>query len=346
MRSKIALVTGINGQDGAYLSKLLLKKNYKVFGLIRRSSTFKLNRLEYLGVRNKINFVHGELNEFQHISNLVKKIRPDLIFNLGAQSFVQYSFENPSYTFDINSNAVLNFLETIRRNNLDTRFYQASTSEMYGNPLNKFQDEKTVFRPDSPYAISKLSAHNLVRNYRESFGNFLTSGILFNHESFLRGIEFVTKKIIFGLVSIKFGSKKPLELGNIYSKRDWGHAEDYVNAIYKIIKSNKPSDYVVATGETHTVKQFLEVSAKGLGFKPDFVEIKNNIKCFDKKSGILLAKMNKKYLRYKDLTYLRGNPKKIIKDLKWKPNYYFYSLIDDMLKNEIENFKSGLKFTF
>ena len=346
MKPKIALVTGINGQDGAYLTKLLLKKKYKVFGLIRRSSTFKLKRLEYLGVRDKINFIHGELNEFQHISNLVKEIRPNLIFNLAAQSFVQYSFENPSYTFDINCNSVLNFLETIRRNNLDTKFYQASTSEMYGNPLKKFQDEKTNFSPDSPYAISKLAAHNLVRNYRESFGNFLTTGILFNHESFLRGIEFVTKKIIYGLVSIKHGSKKPLELGNIYSKRDWGHAEDYVNAIYKIINAKKASDFVVATGETHTVKQFLDVSARGLGFQPDFVEIKNDIKCFDKKTGQLLAKMNKKYLRYKDLTYLRGNPKKITKELKWKPKYFFYSLIEDMLRKEDENFRSGLKFTF
>ena len=346
MKQKIAFVTGINGQDGAYLSKLLIKKKYKVYGLIRRSSTFKLKRLEYLGIRDKINYVHGELNEFQHISNIIKNLKPHLIFNLAAQSFVQYSFENPTYTFDINCNSVLNFLETIRRNNLDTKFYQASTSEMYGNPLTKLQAEDTVFSPDSPYAISKLAAHNLIRNYRESFGNFLTTGILFNHESFLRGIEFVTKKIIFGLVAIKYGSKKPLELGNMYSQRDWGHAQDYVDAIYKIINAKKPSDYVVATGETHTVKQFLEVSAKGLGFSPDFVDIKSDIKCYDKKTGILLAKMNKKYLRYKDLTYLRGNPSKIKKELKWKPSFYFDTLIEDMLKNELENFKNGSKFSF
>lgn len=346
MKKNKVLITGINGQDGAYLANYLLKKKYRVFGILRRSSNFKLNRLEFLNIRDKISFFHCELEEHKNLEMIIKKIKPNYIFNLAAQSFVKYSFENPDYTLRVNTIAVLNILEIIRRNNLNIKFYQASTSEMYGNTGLDMQDENTKFSPDSPYAISKLAAHNLVKNYREAYNIFCCSGILFNHESFLRGIEFVTKKIVYGLVEIRFGSKKPVKLGNIYSKRDWGHAEDYVEAMFKIINSKKPSDFVVCTGKTYSIKKFFIIAAKKIGFEPIFSGTKLNEKCYDKKTGKLLLSIDKKYYREKDLIYLRGSSKKIKRQLNWKPKHNLESLIRNMVKLELENFNKGKKFSF
>ena len=344
MKKKIALITGINGQDGAYLANLLLKKNYQVHGLIRRSSTFKLQRLDYLKIRERIKFHAAELNEYRLIEQILKKLKPNLIFNLAAQSFVKYSFDNPNYTFDINFKSVLNMLDIIKQNNLDVKFYQASTSEMFGNSKKIFQNEKTKFNPESPYASSKVAAHHTIQNYRKSYNLNFYTGILFNHESFLRGREFVTKKIINGLIKIKNGKLKPIKLGNIHSKRDWGHAEDYVEAMYKIITSKKPDDYVVATGKTYSVKDFLIKACLQLDINPIFKTNKNKTQCYDKNTGILIAVTDKKYLRVNDLTYLRGDSSKIKKKLNWAPKNNLENLIQKMIKDEIKFYNPNIEY--
>lgn len=339
MKKKKVIISGINGQDGAYLAQYLLsKKKYQVYGFIRRSSSYKLTRLDYLGITDKIKFYNVELTEHKRIQDIIKKIKPDYIYNLAAQSFVQYSFENPDYTFEVNLNAVLNMLEVITKENLSTRFYQASTSEMFGNNGDKFISETSGFRPASPYAISKLAAHHLIRNYRNSYNKFFCSGILFNHESFLRGIEFVTKKIINGLAKIKFSNSGPVRLGNLYSKRDWGYAPDYVKSMVKILEYKKPDDYVVATGQAHTIKQFITEACKYFNFKPTFTGSGINEKCVDKLSGKKLAIIDKSYFRKEELHYLRGDTKKIKKNLKWKANIKFKKLVELMAKEEINSF--------
>ena len=346
MKNKKILITGINGQDGAYLAKLLLKKNYKVFGLLRRSSNYKLQRLDYLGIKNQIEYYHSELNEYKNIEQIILKIKPDVIYNLGAQSFVQYSFGNPTYSFEINFESVLNMLELIVRNKLDTRFYQASTSEMYGNTNVDMQNESTPFNPASPYAISKLSAHYLVKNYRESFNKFFCSGILFNHESFLRGIEFVTKKVVNGIVNIYYNDGPTLKLGNLDSCRDWGHAEDYVKAMFLIMNAKSPDDYVVSSGKTHSIRDFIrkvcQIMNINIGFKGKGI----NEVCFDKKKNKKIITVDKKYFRVNELYRLKGNPKKIQNKLKWKPKFSFDQLVEDMVKREIDNMKSKSKIIF
>lgn len=339
MKKKKVIITGINGQDGAYLAQYLIsKKKYLLYGFIRRSSNYKLTRLDYLGITDKIKFYNVELTEHKRIEEIIKKIKPDYIYNLAAQSFVQYSFENPEYTFEVNLNSVLNMLEVIIKENLSTRFYQASTSEMFGNNGDKFISETSRFRPASPYAISKLAAHHLIRNYRNSYDKFLCSGILFNHESFLRGIEFVTKKIINGLAKIKFNNSGPVRLGNLYSKRDWGYAPDYVKSMVKILEHKKPDDYVVATGQAYTIKQFIIEACKYFNFKPTFTGKGINEKCIDKLSGKKLIIIDKRYFRKEELHYLRGDTKKIKQNLKWKPNVKFTKLVELMAKEEINLF--------
>ena len=345
MKKKI-LITGINGQDGAYLADFLLKKNFEVHGIIRRTSTYKLARLEYLKIKDKIHFHHSELNEDKNIEYIIKKIRPHAIYNLAAQSFVEYSFSNPVGTFNINYLSVLNILEFLRREKLDIKFYQASTSEMFGNTGVDMQNENTKFNPASPYAVSKLTAHYLVKNYRESFNKFFVSGILFNHESFLRGGEFVTKKIIYGLTKIKFGSKEVLKLGNLDSKRDWGHAKDYIQAMYLMTNSKKPDDYVVATGEANSIRKFIEVACSYLGLHPIFEGNGLDEICYDKKSGNIIIKIDKKYFRVNELDRLRGDPSKIKKFLKWKIKFRFNDLVENMVKEEVNNFHDNKKFSF
>ena len=341
MKKKKVIITGINGQDGAYLAQYLLKKKkYKVFGFIRRSSNYKLTRLDYLKITDKINFLNVELTEPKRIEEIIKKIKPDFIYNLAAQSFVQYSFENPEYTFEVNLNSVLNMLEVIIKENLSTRFYQASTSEMFGNNGDKHISENSRFRPASPYAISKLASHHLIRNYRNSYNKFFSTGILFNHESYLRGIEFVTKKIINGLAKIKFQKGKPIKLGNLYSRRDWGYAPDYVQSMVKILEHKKPDDYVVATGEARTIKEFITESAKAFGFKPKFIGSGIKEKCIDSTTGKILTTIDKKYFRKEELHYLRGDAKKIKKILKWKPKVKFKNLIQKMVSEEINFFQT------
>jgi len=339
MKQKKAIITGINGQDGAYLAKLLLEKKYKVYGVIRRSSNYKLHRLDYLGIKNKVNYYHSELNEFKNIEQFILKTKPDVIYNLAAQSFVQYSFGNPSYSFDINFDSVLNMLEVIVRNNLNIKFYQASTSEMFGNTNVDTQNENTMFNPASPYAISKLSSHYLIKNYRSSFKKFFCSGILFNHESYLRGIEFVTKKIVHGIVNQYYGNGSCIKLGNLDSFRDWGHAEDYVKAMYLIMNAKKPDDYVVATGKTYSIRDFIKAVCNFIGIPIVFKGNGINEVCIDKRNGKKIISVDKKYFRINELYRLKGDPRKIKKNLKWKQKYNFNSLVEDMVQREIDSHK-------
>jgi GDPmannose 4,6-dehydratase len=340
--NKTVFITGINGQDGAYLAQTLLKKKYKVYGLIRRTSNLKIQRLDFLGINKKINFLHGELNEHKLIEEFIKTIKPNYIYNLAAQSFVQYSFENPEYTLKTNTDAVLNMLEVIRRNKINTRFYQASTSEMFGNNKCKLQNEESQFCPVSPYGISKVAAHALVKMYRESFSIFACSGILFNHESPLRGVEFVTKKIINQLVNIKKNNNlKPVILGNIYAQRDWGYAKDYTDAMIMILNNKIPKDYIVSTGKTYSVKDFFINSSRLIGFEPVFEG--NNLKevCYDKKSGKVLLKIDKKYLRKNELHRLIGDSSLIKKELGWRSKTNFQQLVKIMVNAEMDqNFKN------
>jgi len=346
MKNKKILITGINGQDGAYLSRLLLKNNCKVFGILRRSSNYKLQRLDYLGIKDKIKYYHSELNEYKNIEQIILKIKPDVIYNLGAQSFVQYSFGNPTYSFETNFGSVLNMLEVIVRNKLNTKFYQASTSEMYGNSNVDMQNENTSFNPASPYAISKLSAHYLIKNYRESFNKFFCSGILFNHESFLRGIEFVTKKVVNGIVEIYYNNGSTLKLGNLDSYRDWGHAEDYVKAMFLIMSAKFPDDYVVSSGETYSIRDFIKKVCKVMNVNIGFKGKGINEICFDKKNNKKIISVDKRYFRINELYRLKGNPKKIKDKLKWKPKFNFNQLVEDMVKREIDNMKSKSKIIF
>jgi GDPmannose 4,6-dehydratase len=257
---KKAIITGITGQDGAYLARLLLKKKIKVYGVVRRTSNNPFQRLNYFKIYNKINYIYSDIAEFHQIGKIIKELKPHYIFNLASQSFVTYSFDNPIYTDSINNTAVINILEAIRLYSPKTRFYQASSSEMYGGTVDKLTklNEYSKFNPISPYAIAKLSGYYYTKLYRESYNLHASNGILFNHESPLRGDQFVTKKIVKSLVEILYGIKKnPLLLGNIHSRRDWGHAEDYVEMMLKIIQKKKPDDYVVSSQKNYSIKQFI-----------------------------------------------------------------------------------------
>ena len=344
MKKKVALITGITGQDGSYLAKALLKKNYEVHGLVRRSSVHKWQRLKFLQIIEKLNLVYGEMSEKVFIQKLIKNLKPDVMFNLAAQSFVQYSFDNPAYTNQVNYDAVKNMTQCIIKNKLDTKFYQASTSEMFGNTNTTFQNEKTKFRPVSPYADSKLKSHMLIKNLRKTKNFFFCSGILFNHESPLRGSEFVTKKIISTLVAIKKGENKILELGNIYAKRDWGYAGDYIKAMMLMTESNRPEDFVVATGKSISVKEFIIKACEYLNLNIIFRGNELNERCYLKKNNKLIIKINKKYFRKKELYSLKGDCEKIKKTLGWRHE----SSIDDLIKKMIDGEqilrKSNLKY--
>ena len=331
-----AIITGITGQDGAYLADLLLKKNYKVYGIIRRNSLDPLARLEYLNIKNKINFINLDLSEHLKLIEAIKKIKPKFFFNLAAQSFVTYAYDNPIYTDQINNQSVINILEAIRQFSNKTRFYQASSSEMYGlNERNqKILNERSHFNPISPYSIAKLSSYYYVKMYRNSFNMFASNGILFNHESPLRGEQFVTKKIIAALTAIKLNkTKSTLKLGNIYSRRDWGHAKDYVEMMYKILNYSKPEDFVVASGKQYSIKEFIDMVCAELNFKIAWKGSGLNTKGINK-NGKVVVECNKKYFRPTEVESLLGNPSKAKKFLKWKPNSSIKDLIRDIIRFE------------
>ena len=342
MKKRKALIFGVTGQDGAYLSKFLLKKNYIVYGVKRRSSIINTRRIDdiYKDINYKSNFVllYGDLTDATSILNLIKKVAPHEIYNLAAQSHVKVSFEVPEYSADVNGLGTLRILESIRSLNLEKKikFYQAGTSEMFGSTKDKSQNENTSFQPVSPYGVSKCFAHWITKNYRDAYGIFACNGILFNHESPIRGETFVTKKIIQGLVKIKKGRQKKLFLGNLYSKRDWGHAKDYIEAMWKMLQQKKPDDYVIGTGKTFTIKDFVNKAAKKIGFNLKWVGKGIQEKAINIENKKVIIECKKRYFRPLEVDFLRGNAFKAKKLLKWSPKLSINNLIDEMIQYEIE----------
>jgi GDPmannose 4,6-dehydratase len=324
MRS--ALVTGITGQDGAYLAQLLLSKDYRVVGLHRRSSTTNTWRLQELGVLDKIELVEGDLGDSSSLAAAIDAAEPDEVYNLAAQSFVASSWGQPLYTADVTAMGVLRLLEAVRRVNDKIRFYQASSSEMYGQVEETPQRETTPFHPRSPYGVSKVFGYWITRNYRESYGMFACNGILFNHESPLRGIEFVTRKITDGVARIKLGLATELRLGNLEAKRDWGFAGDYVKAMWLMMQQNEPGDYVIATGESHEVAEFVQLAFETVGL--------------DWRRYVI---QDPKYLRPAEVNTLLGDPTLAGTILGWTPSITFAGLIEMMVRADLTRLSNEAK---
>jgi GDPmannose 4,6-dehydratase len=315
---KTALITGINGQDGAYLATFLLEKGYRVVGALRRSSIDTTQRLHALKIADDVGYVDFDLAEITNIIRALEKVRPDEVYNLAAQSFVALSFEQPLYTAEINGIGPLRILESIRQSMPSACFYQASTSEMYGKARARPQDELTPFYPRSPYGFAKLLGHWATVNYRESYGLRASSGILFNHESPLRGREFVTRKITWSLARIKHGDLDVLELGNLDAKRDWGFAGDYVEGMWLMLQQGMAQDFVLATGENHAVRSFVDTAARRLGFDIEWSGSGADEQGIDRRSGKTLVRVNPAFYRPAEVDVLVGNPKKAREILGWK----------------------------
>mgnify|MGYP001429645014 CR=1 FL=1 len=339
MKKKRALISGISGQDGAYLASLLLNKGYTVYGGERQNASGSLWRLKELGIEKKVKILPFELLEENNINDVIRNGKFDEIYNLAAQSFVGNSYGSPVFTSNVNALGVTRILEAIRHFSKYSKFYQASTSEMYGNSTAKTQNEKTEFKPVSPYAISKLYAHWLVNMYRDAYGLFCCSGILFNHESPLRGDEFVTKKIISNLAMIKYGLSSKMSLGNIYSKRDWGFSKDYVEAMWKMLQQKKPDDFVIATGKQYSVKDFVNTAAKELDIKIKWTGKGSNEKGIDCKTNKVIIEIDKKYFRPTEVDSLKGNYNKAKKILKWSPKINFKKLVKEMVESDLKEQK-------
>ena len=333
---KVALITGVSGQDGAYLSKLLLEKNYKVVGTDRRSARASNWRLKRLGIENKIIFEEMEISEIYEVDRIFNKYNFDEVYNLAAQSFVGTSFNSPLNTSNITGLGVLRILETIKAKNKRIKFYQASSSEMFGDVLENFQSEKTPLNPQSPYAIAKVFGHYMTQNYRESYGMYAVSGILFNHESPLRGEEFVTRKIIIGLIRIIKGDLDYLELGNINAKRDWGFAKEYVEAMWLMLQQKKPEDFVVSTGKTYSIKDFINKAVKILNLKTKWTGKGLDEKLLNTSNGKIIVKINPKFFRPAEVNILKGDASKAKKKLKWVPKTNLENLIKIMIDDEIK----------
>jgi len=331
---KTAFISGISGQDGAYLSKLLLENNYKVIGGDRRTASGSFWRLEELGILNDVEIVDFELAEFTNIMRTLEKNDINEFYNLAAQSFVGVSFEMPIMTADITGISVLRILEAIRKINPNIRFYQASSSEMFGKVREAPLNESSPFYPRSPYGISKLFGHWVTVNYREAYDIFACSGILFNHESPLRGEEFVTRKITMGLCKIKLGKQEVLELGNLEAKRDWGFAGDYVKAMWLMLQQKKADDYVISTGEAHSVKEFVEHACLSLDIKIMWRGEQENMIGINKDNGRTIVKVNKKFFRPAEVDFLIGDSKKAKSILGWEPKVSFEQLVDMMVKSD------------
>ena len=338
---KTALITGITGQDGSYLAEFLLDKGYRVHGLIRRNSTSDgTDRLNHLLKLPTINLHYGDLTDFSNLASIVQETRPDEIYNLAAQSHVKVSFTNALYTADVGGLGTLRLLEIIKLLGLEnhTKFYQAATSEMFGQVQSIPQREDTPFYPRSPYGVAKLYAYWITKNYREAYNIFACSGILFNHESPRRGETFVTRKITKTLAEIKNGVRtEPLELGNLDAKRDWGHAKDYIEAMWLMLQQEEAEDYVIATGQQHTVRDFVNASCKSLGFNIEwegegFKEIGRDVD-----SGEVLVRINPEFCRPSEVDLLVGDATKAEKQLGWKHHYSFNNLVKEMCKYDLEN---------
>lgn len=340
--ARTALVTGITGQDGAYLSRLLLDKGYRVVGAFRRGASLNLWRLNELGLtEDDIEFIPFELLEYANLCRALDKVAPDEIYNLGAQSFVEVSFEQPLFTSDVNALGVTRMLEAIREVNQAARFYQASSSEMFGKVLQVPQSEATPFYPRSPYAVSKLYAHWITVNYRESYKMFTCSGILFNHESPLRGIEFVTRKITAGLARIREGKQDVLELGNLDAKRDWGFAGDYVEGMWRMLQQDEPGDYVLATGTTTSVRSFCELAAERFGFQLAWEGGGKETTGLDRRSGKTIIRINPKYYRPAEVDLLLGDASEARAKLGWSATTQLPQLVEMMVEADLRRLRAG-----
>jgi GDPmannose 4,6-dehydratase len=358
---KIALITGITGQDGSYLSEILIKKGYEVHGIIRRSSSFNTGRIDHLYNDNKILnkklFLHyGDVTDTSNLNRLLEKTKPDEIYNLAAQSHVKVSFEIPEYTAEVDAIGTLRFLDAIRETGLKTRFYQASTSELYGKVTEIPQNEKTAFYPRSPYGVAKIYGYWIVINYREAYNLYACNGILFNHESPRRGETFVTRKITRAAARIACGFRKNLALGNLNAKRDWGYAPEYCEGMWSMLQQKEPEDYVLATGETHTVREFTEVAFNELGIKLEWKgnneKEKGIINKIDKSStkiinknikvGDTIVEIDPTYYRPTEVEYLKGDATKAQNKLGWRPKTKFPDLVKLMVLSDYEKvFKKG-----
>lgn len=330
---KNALITGITGQDGSYLAELLLEKGYNVFGIMRRKSVVDYGNVEH--IKDKINFIYADMTDVISLINAMKVSQADEVYNLAAQSFVATSWEQPIATADIDAIGVTNILEAIRTVKPSARFYQASTSEMFGLVQEMPQTEKTPFYPRSPYGVAKLYGHWITKNYRESYGMYACSGILFNHESERRGKEFVTRKITDAVARIKLGLQECLELGNMDSKRDWGHSKDYVKAMWLMLQQEQPDDYVIATNETRTVREFVESAFNRVGIIVEWHGQGVDEIGVDKTSGNTIIKINKKFFRPAEVDILLGNPAKAEEKLAWVREIPFTELVRRMVDNDI-----------
>jgi GDPmannose 4,6-dehydratase len=340
LSSRVALITGVTGQDGSYLAELLMEKGYEIHAVARRTSSFRRDRIDGLRDRARelgqvFKLHYGDLSDSTSLNSIVARTRPDELYNLAAQSHVGISFEQPEYTTDVVATGVLRLLEAVRSQGLKTRFYQASTSELYGAGIEVPQSETTPFHPRSPYGVSKLYAFWIAKNYRDGYGMHVTNGILFNHESPLRGENFVTRKTTLELARIRAGQEAPLRLGNLEASRDWGHAEDYVEAMWLMLQQDDPDDYVVATGETHTVQEFVDRAAAVAGFDLEWSGEGTDAKAHDRKSGRLIAEVDPAYFRPSDVEMLCGDASKARRVLGWKPRVSFDGLVESMMKADL-----------
>jgi GDPmannose 4,6-dehydratase len=343
---KKALITGITGQDGSYLAEFLLAKGYDVHGLVRRSSAYNRGRIEHLfpdihGKKNKIRLHYGDLSDSTSLHNIIRSIKPHEVYHLGAQSHVAVSFQTPEYTGDVTGLGTMRLLDAIRQENPSTRFYQASSSELFGAAKEVPQKETTPFHPRSPYGIAKLYSYWAAVNYREAYGMHASNGILFNHESPRRGENFVSKKITSAFAKIKAGKEDKVHLGNLDAIRDWGYAGDYIKAMWLIMQQDEPDDYVIATGESHTVREFVEEVAHLLKIDLKWRGKGAKEKGIDKKTGKVLVQVDPMYFRPADVDFLRGDASKARKKLGWKPKVNFKQLVFMMLDHDLK--EQGLK---
>ena len=346
-KRKVALITGITGQDGSYLAELLLEKGYEVHGIIRRASTFNTKRIDHLyqdpheeDVRLFLHY--GDITDSSNLNRLIEKIQPTEIYNLAAQSHVGVSFNSPEYTAEATGVSTLRILDAIKESGIKTKFYQASTSELFGGlPETAPQSEKTPFYPKSPYGVAKLYSYWITVNYRESYDIFACNGILFNHESPRRGETFVTRKITRAAAAIHLGMQDKLYLGNLDAKRDWGHAKDYVEGMWRILQQDKPQDYVLSMNETHTVREFVELAFAELGYEIEWQGEGVNEKGIDKKSGRVLVEVDPRYFRPAEVELLWGDSTKARTELGWEPKYSFMDLVKEMVQSDLEEMKNG-----
>jgi GDPmannose 4,6-dehydratase len=351
MKKKIALITGITGQTGSYLAELLLKKKYKVHGIVRRASLINTHRIDHIYKNKNFKLHYGDLMDSLGLNQIISKIKPDEIYNLAAQSHVAVSFQIPEYTTDVNAMGCLRLLEIIKQQNKKIKFYQASTSELYGKTLTIPQNEKTKFQPTSPYSISKLYAYWITKYYRDAYNIFACNGILFNHESPRRGETFVTRKITIGLAKIINGQNKFLEVGNLNSLRDWGHAKEYAEMQWLMLQNKKPNDFVISTGKQYSIRDFINICFKHLNIEVTWrgsnlkeVAIIKSFKDrkYKLKKGQIIIKVNKKYFRPTEVNNLLGDSAKAEKELGWKNKINIKELVSEMLDNDLKKYQINI----